>query len=96
MFADGHASPHELELKTRGIHLRSLIWQEVVHRVGTNAVEREVSTKKVHLYEHAIVQDILIWAIMSPNAAAAAAEEENAEENDGGGGEEGPEIDVSR
>ena len=51
-----------------------LMWQEVIHRLDANKERQEVKIKKNELYTHALVQDVLIWAIMSPEAAAAAAE----------------------
>ena len=62
------------------------MWQEVVHRLNANLIGgQEVKIKKTELYSHALIQDILIWAIMSPHAAAAEARDQA--ENGVGAGE---------
>ena len=91
---DGGASPQGLEVKTRNIRFRSVMWQEVIHRLNANLLGgQEVKIQKTELYSHALIQDILVWAIMSPHAAAAAEARNKAapqpEHKGGGGGGEG-------
>ena len=57
------------------------MWQEVVHHKSAQGL-LEVKIKKTPLYSYALIQDLLMWAIMSPHAAAAEARNAAADADD--------------